>query len=691
MKTHLSVISLATATLIALFPIPGRAQIPMSTGPYAQNFDSLATSGTANAWVNNSTLTGWYASRVSGGPITTYRSDNGNTGALYSYGVAGVSNITDRALGSTSSGTPGTLAYGVRFTNDTVATFTNFLITYTGEQWRNGGNASPQTLAFSYRVSSSPILDADAANADSWTSVSALDFTTPTVGASSGTLDGNASSNRQLIANVLLSGVTVGPSQEIFFRWSDINDTGNDHGFGVDDLSILYNVGDTIPPSAPVFISHPQDQIVFVGDSVTFNALAVGNPAPTFQWVFNGTNVPNATNASLTLNNVTLGQSGSCFVVASNSFGSTNSDVATLTVIAPVPPVPGFSLMTYNTKGFGTTDRSTNSPEVQAIGRQLKYLNPDVVTFQEIVYTNTWQLTNWVIAYLPGYYLVTNSATDGILRSAIASRYPITRSKSWLPHADLAPFGYVTNDFTRDLFEAQIVVPGFPQPLHVFTTHLKSGTGDSQDAAKRAAEAGAISNFFVMIYSTSNSLHPYVLTGDLNEDIAHPATGSAQPIQRLTNGNTGLVLTTPVNPSSNGEQTFSIQGSLNRRYDYILPNTLLFSNIASSQVFRSDLLPSPPPPLLGTDSETGSDHLPVFTVFNSPYAKPFKLLSMGRTNLSVTLKWESVPGQPYRVETSTNLTVWTTLASNLVAAAYNTTFATNLNDPTRYFRIYRVP
>lgn len=255
------------------------------------------------------------------------------------------------------------------------------------------------------------------------------------------------------------------------------------------------------------------------------------------------------------------------------------------------------------------------------------------------------------------------SATDGLLSSAILSRFPITRQKSWLHSADLNPYGYATNDFTRDLYEAQIAVPGFVQPLHVFTTHLKSGTSSSEDAVKRAAEASVVSDFLVTVFLTTNSLHPYVLTGDLNEDIAHPATGSQQPIQRLTN-NTGLRLTTPVNPYSGQEETFSIQASLTRRYDYILPNGLLISNVLSSQVFRSDLVPGPPPPMLATDSSNGSDHLPVLMTFANPYDKPFRLLSVSRSNAAITLTWQSAPGQPYHVEFSSNLTGWTPPATS---------------------------
>jgi len=188
---------------------------------------------------------------------------------------------------------------------------------------------------------------------------------------------------------------------------------------------------------------------------------------------------------------------------------------------------------------------------------------------------------------------------------------PLIRSNNWLDGASLTNFGY-DGTFTRDLFEAQIAVPGFSQPLHVFVAHLKSGTSSSDDAARRAAEASAVSNFFVTGFLTTNALHPYLLAGDMNEDIAHPATGSQQPIQRLTN-NTGLQLTTPLNPFTLSPLTRSIQSTngLNRRYDYIFPNPLLFSNIQSSQVFRTDLLNPVPSNLNSNDDIVAFGHLPV--------------------------------------------------------------------------------
>ncbi len=688
MKSRNVVYKSAIVLLIFIAASETPAQLSMSGGFYSQNFDSLASS--AGGWTNDSTLPGWYSSKGNSVSTNFFASNGtGTSGGIYSYGVTGVSNVADRALGSVGASSI-TYTYGVRFINNTAANQTNITVSYLGEQWRGGSVATSQALTFSVGVSSSPITNTHSAAA--WINLSPLNFVSPNLGTLSSALDGNASTNRQIFTNVILAGISVLPGQELMLRWSDIDDGGSDSGLAIDDLTVAFTGGVSNPPATPAILTEPQSQVVTVGGNVTLSVVATGNPAPAYQWWFNGTNLPSETSASLTLNNVTTNQSGSYSVVITNSAGSTNSQTVTLTVVQPAPAVAGFTLMDYNTHGNFIGDWTTNSLQIQAIGRQVQYLNPDIITFQEIPMTNSgWShMGEFVSVYRPGYFLATNSGTDGFIRSAIISRFPITRSTSWLDGSSLTNFGY-DGKFTRDLFEAQIAIPGFPQPLHVFTTHLKSGNSVSVDAQRRAAEASAISNFLVHAYLTTNSLQPYLLTGDMNEDIASPATGSQQPIQRLTNS-TGLVLTTPTNQFSGSEFTFSIQAaSMTKRYDYILPCNLLFANIASSQLFRSDLLPSLPPPLLAADSETASDHIPVFMTFNNPYDKPFQMLSFARSNLALTLNWQSVPGQPYRVESSTNLTSWITLANNLIATGSTLTYATNLNDPMHYFRVYRVP
>ena len=577
--------------------LPTLAQIAISTGAYNQNFDSLGSTG--SNWTNTLTLPGWYAAKGNGDATSLLAGNGGSTaGGIYSFGFNGVSNGTDRALGSISASSI-SYAYGLRFTNDTSQVQGEVTISYSGEQWRSGSTTNPQALIFSYQVGRS----LTNARSGDWNSFSLLNFTSPNLAALQSALDGNAPTNRQLFHSVVLTGVTIPTVRELFLRWADADDSGFDHGLAIDDLNVTFNAVTSAPP-------------------------------PTLS--------------------------------------------------------AAFSVLTYNTHGNHVEDWSTNSPQVRAIGRQMQHLQPDIVTFQEIPFTNTHEMVDFVLAFLPDYQLATNSGTDGFIRSVILSRFPITRSQKWLDGADLAPFGYTNANFTRDLFEAQLAVPGFPQPLHIFTTHLKAGTTDSDDAARRAAEASAISNYFVSVFLTTNSLHPYLLTGDLNEDFAHPATGSLQPIQRLTN-NTGLYLTTPMNPVSGGEQTFSIRGTLNRRYDYVLPNGLLFTNLVSSQVFRTDLFTNPSTPLLVTDSTTASDHLPVLVTFANPYGRPFRIHTMTSSNATVTLSWETVPGQIYNVERSTNLLIWTSHASNLLATSGNLTNCTAPASSGQYFRVRREP
>ncbi len=350
----------------------------------------------------------------------------------------------------------------------------------------------------------------------------------------------------------------------------------------------------------------------------------------------------------------------------------------------------GFSLVSYNTHGNSVTDWSTNSEQVRAIGRQMQFLQPDVVTFQEIPLTNTWQMANFVTAFLPGYFLATNSGTDGFIRSVIVSRFPVLRSAKWLDGVSLAGFGYAGN-FTRDLFEAEIAVPGFSQPVHVFTTHLKSAS-DSASTSRRAAEARAISNFFANGFLTTNGLRPFVLTGDMNEDIARPVSGSGQPIQTMTNAAVGLRLLTPTNPANGSELTFSIQAaSMTRRYDYILPNVLLAANVATSFVFRTDLASGDITPAMASDSETASDHLPVFVRFESPFTRPFLIGSITRSNGVVGMAWETVLGGRYRLEQSTNLTAWSVMATNLVATNSSFRFTTNSLSDQMFLRVRLEP
>jgi hypothetical protein len=193
-------------------------------------------------------------------------------------------------------------------------------------------------------------------------------------------------------------------------------------------------------------------------------------------------------------------------------------------------------------------------------------------------------------------------------------------------------------------------------------------------------------------------LHPYILSGDLNEDILRPETNnyvSGHPIQRLIVPATGLQLTNPTNQftgAPTNDMTESIQASkLTVRFDYIMPNPLMFSNIVSSQIFRTDKLFPVPPNLNSNDDRTASDHLPVVMVFKNPYQNPFQILSVAASNAVVTLNWQAVPGQTYVVENSPDLLNWSSFVTNLMATNFSATLTTNAPATSQFFRVRKSP
>lgn len=94
---------------------------------------------------------------------------------------------------------------------------------------------------------------------------------------------------------------------------------------------IQVKVGGTVPA-----IYGLTNQTVEAGSTVNLSPVVDGNPVPTYQWQENGVEMPGETNSTLTLVNVTTGQSGNIYsLVAANALGSVTNSM-TLTVFEPV-------------------------------------------------------------------------------------------------------------------------------------------------------------------------------------------------------------------------------------------------------------------------------------------------------------------------------------------------------------------
>jgi Concanavalin A-like lectin/glucanases superfamily/Immunoglobulin domain/Fibronectin type III domain len=95
---------------------------------------------------------------------------------------------------------------------------------------------------------------------------------------------------------------------------------------------ISYSVPVTATNQPPVITEMLTTNMAIAGQNVTFSITATGTGSLEYQWTYNQSNIPSATNAVLTLNNVTVAQAGTYYVTVSNSAGSTNSSTASLTV-----------------------------------------------------------------------------------------------------------------------------------------------------------------------------------------------------------------------------------------------------------------------------------------------------------------------------------------------------------------------
>ncbi|KAF0175877.1 MAG: peptidase domain protein [Limisphaerales bacterium] len=137
-------------------------------------------------------------------------------------------------------------------------------------------------------------------------------------------------------ASFLIGGVTVGTTP-----------TGNYSGL-VDDVQIynraladaeidflFQNPGQPVVGAPIVTVLAQNTNAVVVGQTATFGVTNLGIAPFTYQWRFNGTNLPGATSPTLTLNNVQTNQGGSYSVRIDNALGFTTSTNVSLTVLVP--------------------------------------------------------------------------------------------------------------------------------------------------------------------------------------------------------------------------------------------------------------------------------------------------------------------------------------------------------------------
>jgi len=230
--------------LLQFLNVKGQYTYTTAGSLYFQNFDGLPNSGVASDFpftgagpfnlssspINGTNLTGWQFYKTAGsGSNAVFSTGTGsnNNGDIYSFGSSGSSN---RALGSLPT-SGATYAIGFLVSNNTGATLHAFTISFTAEQWRNGGSNSTNTWTFKYKIGTS----ISNINQASLSTNASLNFSSVISSASIAVLDGTASAN-QSFKSYTVTGINWNNGDQLLLRWDDAAHSNSD-AMAIDNFS----------------------------------------------------------------------------------------------------------------------------------------------------------------------------------------------------------------------------------------------------------------------------------------------------------------------------------------------------------------------------------------------------------------------------------------------------------------------
>lgn len=216
-------------------------------------------------------------------------------------------------------------------------------------------------------------------------------------------------------------------------------------------------------------------------------------------------------------------------------------------------------VLTYNVEGLSWPARSGRAPFLRQIGENLRALReagngPDIVLFQEMFSrsasgaaidagypalaagpSRTQRHTLARGGVVPGARswkkgeIGMHFATGGL---AIMSRYPIVAEVSEpFSKKSCAGFDCLSN---KGMLYARIAIPGLPDPIELFGTHMNSQRSSKANVERRNAAHGAQANELrEFVEEVGNDRYPAILAGDFNMRGSDERFGNFRPAPRL--------------------------------------------------------------------------------------------------------------------------------------------------------------
>ena len=182
---------------------------------------------------------------------------------------------------------------------------------------------------------------------------------------------------------------------------------------------------------AVIIASQPASQTVWAGANVTFGVSAIGVPTLKYQWKTNGISIALATNANLTVSNVTAAAAANYSCLVSNAFGNATSSNAALTVLIPDTTKPTLSITTpasgqrWSNAMFNVTGTANDNVQVSSVWYQVNGAGWNLASN-----ANNWSSWTAQAALTPGTNLISAYAVDSTnnfsLTNFVSLQYVVT-------------------------------------------------------------------------------------------------------------------------------------------------------------------------------------------------------------------------------------------------------------------------
>ncbi len=433
----------------------------------------------------------------------------------------------------------------------------------------------------------------------------------------------------------------------------------------IDDVKVEYF-------DLPVITTPPASQIVAAGGTATFSVTA-SNTVGSYQWRKNGTNISGATASALTLSNVQGTNAGTYDVIVANGAGPVDSADAVLKVSPTITSQPASSTNLPLTTATFTVVAAGQTP----FSYQWRKNGADLADGGNISGAVSATLT--VSSVAPddaGSYSVVVTNAGGSATSVSALLVPVVLPTVTTSPADRAVAAGSNVTFT-------VSATGTPPLFYQWNLNggvIANATGTSYTRPNvQSADAGTYS---VIVSNAAGAIAS-------DEALLTVNTGPAlSPItdQTVTAGETLAFTAQASDIDTDQALSFSLDAGAPAAAAIVSTNGAFSWVTTAADAGTTNQITV-------RVADSGTPNLSDTKTFAAIVLPPAITVALGISNQDLTIGWNSISGQTYRVEYKNdwNATTWSNLPPDVSATGSAACITDPLTNAQRFYRIRLLP